>query len=201
MELGNAECAFAYRSSIFNTTHQGRYVILRVDFALCSNGKPRICHHDLQRRFVGDTPTIGEVREAVLQIRKAKAMVLLDGDPDSKSVGSFFKNPVLSPEAADGVEKEARVRGLIGSADNIPRFAASGGKEKLPAAWLIERAGFCKGYVFGHAGISSKHGLAFINRGGATAQDMLDLMQRIQGRVQTLFGIDLQPEPVFIGFG
>jgi UDP-N-acetylmuramate dehydrogenase len=140
------------------------------------------------------------VREAVLQIRKAKAMVLIDGDPDSKSVGSFFKNPVLGPEEAARVEKEARSQGLLGASEGIPRFPAAEGKEKLPAAWLVERAGFHRGYPYREAGLSSKHSLALINRGGASSQDILDLMQQIQTRVQALFGVGLQPEPVFVGF-
>ncbi len=199
-EMARPDCAFTYRSSIFNTTHQNRYVLLRVDFALRPDGKPRIGYQDLQRRFAGKDPSIGEVRESVMQIRRAKAMLLLDGDPDSKSVGSFFKNPILTPDAAAGLQEEARTHGILGSSENIPRFAAPEGKEKLPAAWLIERAGFEKGYTAGHVGISSKHSLALINRGGASAREILDLMQQIQSRVQTLFGITLQPEPVFIGF-
>jgi UDP-N-acetylmuramate dehydrogenase len=200
-QLSRMDCHFAYRSSIFNTTHQNRYIILRVDFALCFNAKPCIRHQDLQRHFGNEIPTISEVREAVLQIREAKAMVLHDGGPDSKSVGSFFKNPVLSPDAAAGVEREARVHGILGSSERIPRFAAPEGKEKLPAAWLVERAGFHKGYAGRNAGISSKHSLALINRGGASAQDILDLMRQIQARVQTIFGVELEPEPIFVGFG
>ncbi len=199
-ELAGPDCAFTYRSSIFNTTHQNRYVILRVDFALRPDGKPRIVYQDLQRCFAGKDPSLVEVRESVMQIRRAKAMLLLDGDPDSKSVGSFFKNPVLTPGAVAGLQEKARSHGILGISENIPCFPAPEGKEKLPAAWLIERAGFSKGYVAGHAGISSKHSLALINRGGASAREILDLMQRIQSRVQKLFGITLQPEPVFVGF-
>jgi UDP-N-acetylmuramate dehydrogenase len=201
-ELCRADCGFAYRSSVFNTIHKNRYIILSVDFILGSAEKPIIDHQDLKNYFDidGQVPTISEVREAVLQIRKAKAMVLVDGDPDSRSVGSFFKNPVLSSNATAAVEKEARAHGLLGPSEGIPRIAAPGGKEKLPAAWFVERAGFHRGYTCGRTGISSKHALALINRGGASAQDILDLMQRIQSNIRDLFGLDLQAEPVFVGF-
>jgi UDP-N-acetylmuramate dehydrogenase len=200
-ELRGADCKFGYRSSIFNTTHQNRYIVLKVDFALRSHGKPRISYQDLQQRFAGKRPTISEAREAVLEIRRSKAMVLQEGDADSKSVGSFFKNPILNSEAAAGVEEQARAHGVLGHSESIPRLAAPEGKEKLPAAWLVEHAGFYRGFAQGNAGISSKHSLAFVNRGGASARDFLNLMQLIQARVQALFGIELQPEPVLVGFG
>jgi UDP-N-acetylmuramate dehydrogenase len=200
-QIGSADCGFAYRSSIFNTICKERYIILKVDFVLRSDGKPRIHYPDLQRRFSGArVPSVGEVREAILQIRKAKAMVLVAGDPDCRSVGSFFKNPVLNPQMVAEVEQRARSGRLLGSSESIPRFPAAEGKEKVPAGWLIEHAGFHKGYARGNAGISSKHSLALVNRGGATAQDFLDLMHLIQARVHELFGVELRPEPVFIGF-
>jgi UDP-N-acetylmuramate dehydrogenase len=201
-ELCRADCGFAYRSSVFNTIHKDRYIILSVDFVLGSAEKPFIDHQDLKSYFdiESQVPTISEVREAVLQIRKAKAMVLVNGDPDSRSVGSFFKNPVLSSNDTAAVEKEARAHGLLGPSESIPRVAAPGDKEKLPAAWFVERAGFHRGYTCGRTGISSKHALALINRGGASAQDILDLMRQIQANVHDLFGLDLQPEPVFVGF-
>ncbi len=200
--LSHADCQFSYRSSIFNTTQKNRFIILKVEFLLRTDGVPRIHYPDLQRRFAGsaDSPSINDVREAVLQARQAKSMVLLAGDPDAKSAGSFFKNPFLDNETVSAIEREARRRGKLGPSERIPRFPASPGKEKLPAAWLIERAGFHKGYAHKNAGLSSKHALAIINRGGASAQDILDLMRLIQSRVEDIFGIALQPEPVFVGF-
>ena len=200
-KIANADCKFAYRSSIFNTTQKDRYIILSVDFVLRTDGRPRIHYPDLQKRFAGSAhvPKVLEVREVVLQTRRSKAMVISDSDPDTRSAGSFFKNPVLDTDNVERLESGARSRGLIGSSESIPRFAASAGKEKLPAAWLIEHAGFHKGYVHKNAGISSKHALALVNRGGATAQDVLELMSLIQARVQEAFGITLQPEPVFVG--
>ena len=201
-DLSCTECRFAYRASIFNSVFKDRYIVLRVDFALRPNGEPRITYQDLQRHFDGKTtfPTLGGVREAVLRIRKSKGMVLQAQDPDSRSAGSFFKNPVLSPENASVIEERARAQGLLKQGERIPRFTAPSGQEKLPAAWLLERAGFSRGHRSGRAGISTKHSLALVNCGGATAGEILDLMQSIQARVRTLFGIELQPEPVFVGF-
>jgi UDP-N-acetylmuramate dehydrogenase len=201
-DLRNDQCGFAYRSSIFNTIDKERYVVLRVDFVLRPDGAPEIRYQDLQRHFTESRqiPSIKEVREAVLQIRDAKGMILREEAPDSKSAGSFFKNPILAIEEATMLEERARERGLLSASEQIPRFPDASGQQKVPAAWLIERAGFHRGYVHGRAGISGRHTLALINRGGADTEEIIDLMRLIQGRVRTLFGIELQPEPVFIGF-
>jgi UDP-N-acetylmuramate dehydrogenase len=140
------------------------------------------------------------VREAVLKIRESKGMVLHGHDSESRSAGSFFKNPFLQPGQADIIEEKARAGGILGESEHIPRFAAPSGEEKLSAAWLIDRAGFHKGFISGCVGISSKHSLALINRGNASAREIVDLMKRIQERVRSRFGIELQPEPVFVGF-
>jgi UDP-N-acetylmuramate dehydrogenase len=202
LELSAADCRFGYRSSIFNTSEAGRYIILKVSLGLRVDGAPRIHYPDLQLRFGKRSrpPSLREVRDAVLQIRESKAMVLREGDPDSKSVGSFFKNPILDNAAAANADDKAHVCGLLGISEKIPSFHIAEGKEKLPAAWLIERAGFTKGLIRGNAAISSKHTLALINRGGASAKDILDLMHLIQKRVYELFGVELQPEPTFVGF-
>jgi UDP-N-acetylmuramate dehydrogenase len=201
-ELSNADCKFAYRSSLFNTTHAGRYVILRIVFALRPNGRPRLQYPDLQRCFPDNKviPGLSEVRETVLQIRESKAMVLRKNDPDSRSVGSFFRNPILNPNAAAKVENEARARGFLDASERLPLLPAPSGQVKFSAGWFIERAGFKKGYTRGNAGLSSKHALALVNRGGATAQDILDLMREIRTRVHEQFQIELQPEPIFVGF-
>jgi UDP-N-acetylmuramate dehydrogenase len=200
--LSNSECRFAYRTSTFNLADRDRYVILNVDLILRPNGEPRILYPDLQRFFSKSThiPSILEVREAVLQIRAAKGMVLQEHDPESRTAGSFFKNPILTPGQAAGVEEKGRSSGVLAASERIPRFSISTGDEKLPAAWLVERAGFNKGFTLGHAGISSKHSLALINRGGASAEEIVNLMHLIQDRIRILFGIDLRPEPVFVGF-
>jgi UDP-N-acetylmuramate dehydrogenase len=200
LNLTNEDCRFAYRTSIFNTTCNDRYVVLKVDFILRSNGEPCLRYEDLWRHFKGRTesPSIREVREAVLQIRRGKGMLLHDAD--SNSAGSFFKNPVLDPDQVTALEEKARRCGILECAEHIPRFGSPSGQEKLAAAWLVERAGFYRGYRFGNAGISGKHSLALINCGGASAQEIFGLMQLIQTRVRTLFDIQLQPEPTFVGF-
>ncbi len=200
--LGAADCRFGYRASIFNTTRKDRYVILGVDFELRPGGPPRVEYADLRERFSGRTrpPDLDEVRAAVLEIRRAKGMVVDDAGAGTRSAGSFFRNPVLDAEAADRVETQARAGGLLKASEILPRYPAGAGKEKLAAAWLIERAGFRKGYRMKNAGISQKHALALVNCGGATAQDVLDLMRSIQDGVGEIFGIRLEPEPEFVGF-
>lgn len=196
VEFGNAECGFSYRQSRFNTSDRGRYVVTRVDFRLKPEGAPTLRYADLQRAFeAGSTPTLAEVAEAVRRIRQAKGMLLVEGDPDCRSAGSFFKNPVVEKAA---VEKIAAAAGK-----EPPRFPAgpgADGKMKVPAAWLIEQAGFGKGYVLGAAGVSSRHTLALINRGGATAEDILALAGQIREAVEARFGVALEVEPVLVGF-
>jgi UDP-N-acetylmuramate dehydrogenase len=202
-ELSGRDCRFGYRSSIFNTTHKDRYIILKVAFSMRPYGKPRIDSHDLRDHFAGrsKTPSIGEVRRAVIKIRDSKGMVLNQNEADPKSAGSFFKNPILDPEQVLELENAVRDRGLLAPAENLPRFDAPSGKEKLAAAWFVERAGFEKGYTKGNVGISPKHALALINLGGAKAREFIDLMGRIQEKVEKKFGLELQPEPTLLGFG
>lgn len=201
-EIGTLQCRFAYRASIFNTTAAGRYIVLQVRFELRPEGEPTIRYPDLQRHFDGRArpPSLTEIRQAVLQIRGAKGMVLRDGDPDCRSAGSFFKNPVLIHDEVSALEERARANGLITAAERIPRFPAGAGKEKVAAAWLVERAGFRKGFTSGRVGLSGSHSLALVNRGGAQAREVIDLMHSIQDRVSALFGVELHPEPVFVGF-
>jgi UDP-N-acetylmuramate dehydrogenase len=201
-DMSNAECKFGYRSSIFNTSAKDRYIILKVEFALRPDGEPTIEYRDLRQYFkdAKRRPSLKDVRAVVLKIRESKGMVLHENDPESRSAGSFFKNPVLQPGQAGIIEDKARAAGSLGKSEHIQSFTTDSGEEKISAAWLIERAGFHKGFVSGRVGISSKHSLALINRGNATAQEIVDLMKLIQERVQTRFGIELQPEPVFVGF-
>lgn len=201
-ELSNEECGFAYRKSIFNTSHREHYVVLSVSYALQAGGVPRIAHPDVVRCFAGrtDRPSLAAVREAVLRIRESKSMVARPGDPDVKSAGSFFKNPVVPAAMAANIEEAARRHGLLQEREAMPRQPMPGSMVKLPAAWLVEHAGFAKGYSRGHVGLSSKHALALINRGGATAQELLDLVRDIQTAVRTLFDVELVPEPIFVGF-
>ncbi len=196
-ELCGEACGFSYRTSIFNTGESGRYIILRVTYGLTPGGQPRIDYADLKRHFSGwqQIPTLADTREAVRRIRASKAMLITPGDADARSVGSFFKNPVLSSEQHEDLSRRAAARGL-----QIPSYPALDAQHKISAAWLVEHSGFSKGYDSGRVGISSKHALAIVNRGGATAADVVALKEHIQHRVQEIWGICLQPEPVFVGF-
>jgi UDP-N-acetylmuramate dehydrogenase len=192
-ELSPTECGFAYRRSRFNTEDRGRYVVTRVDYRLAPGGPPALRYAELQREFAGSpAPTLAAVSEAVRRIRQSKGMLLVPGDPDCRSAGSFFKNPVVSREqlqrAADAAGKEP------------PCFPAGASGVKIPAAWLIEQAGFVKGFARGRAGISSRHTLALINRGEATAAEVLSLAGEIASTVEMRFGIRLEKEPVLLGF-
>jgi UDP-N-acetylmuramate dehydrogenase len=196
-EFEKADCGFAYRRSIFNTTERSHYVILRVTFALVPGGEARVAYADLQKHFAGPSgrPTLVEVRAAVRQIRASKAMLITPGDEDSRSAGSFFKNPVLATDQFDELKQRAAARHL-----EVPNYPALASQRKVSAAWLVEQSGFPKGYGNGRVGISRKHALAIVNRGGATAAEIATLKDKIQERVEAQWGIQLEPEPVFVGF-
>ena len=191
-----AECGFAYRKSIFNSTHRDRFIVTQVDYALRAGGVPVLQYPDLKRHFAGATQeaTLAEVAAAVREIRHRKGMLLVDGEADCRSAGSFFKNPVVARAQYEAI--------AAASGEAVPCFPAGGAdaeRVKIPAAWLVEHAGFGKGYALGRAGISSRHTLALINRGGATAAEVVALRDRIVETVETKFGIRLEPEPVLLG--
>ena len=196
-ELCNEACGFTYRTSIFNTSERGRFVVLRVDFALREGGEPGIRYADLKKYFAGrDTPpTLAETREAVRTIRAGKGMLITPGDEDCRSAGSFFKNPVLPDSEYKSLQERAQERGL-----QIPNYPALSAHRKVSAAWLVENSGFRKGYSRGPVGISRKHALAIVNRGGAKAADIIALKSEIQEKVGEMWRVQLQPEPVFVGF-
>jgi UDP-N-acetylmuramate dehydrogenase len=196
-ELCREACGFAYRSSIFNTTERGRFIILRVTYALTPGGEPHLEYADLTRHFVGreTRPNLAETREAVRHIRARKGMLIVIGDPDCQSAGSFFKNPVLSEAQHEDLQKRAAAKGLT-----LPSYPALEKNKKVSAAWLVEKSGFARGYGFGHVGISSKHALAIVNRGGATAAEVIALKEQIQQRVEEIWAVRLEPEPVMVGF-
>lgn len=183
--LSSADCRFEYRSSVFKNEAKDRYIVLSVTFQLRPGGAPSVRYPELQQA-VGEGASLQQVRDAVIAIRRRKGMVIDPADPDTRSDGSFFMNPIVSREK-------------LATLGEVPHFPA-GENIKLSAAWLIEHAGFHKGFVHGNAGISSKHTLAIINRGGATAHEVLELVRMIQDGVREKFGIELQPEPNFIGF-
>jgi len=203
--LPKPACGFRYRTSIFNTTERGRYIILRVNYRLKRGGAPSLKYADLQKYFAENDgervaekktpPSLAEVREAVREIRRSKGMLLVPGDDDCRSAGSFFKNPVLTEEQFKELAERAESKGL-----EIPSYPALNAQRKVAAAWLVEHSGFSKGYAAGAAGISHKHALALINRGAAKASDIVRLKDEIQQGVQEAWGIQLEPEPVFVGF-
>ena len=198
--LTNADCGFEYRKSIFNTTEKNCYIVLAVTFALDKNGKPKIAYQDLKNYFAEKVPNLAETREAVLQIRRKKSMVIDAGDLNSQSAGSFFKNPIVELEQFQNIVTKCTKLNIIGENDKIPHFPSGKNLVKIPAAWLIEKAGFQKGYTKGRVGLSTNHTLALINRGDATAQELIELKNEIQAKVAEIFGIELLPEPVFVGF-
>jgi UDP-N-acetylmuramate dehydrogenase len=193
VNLSPEDCGFSYRKSIFNTTAHDRFIVMRVNYRLPYNSKSVVSYPDLIRYFKNwpGHPSLAEVSDAVRAIRREKGMLLVPGDPDCASAGSFFKNPV--------VQREAFERIAVQFQDKMPNYSAGDGRVKIPAAWLLDQAGFHKGFIAGKAGISSRHTLALINRGGATAREVAEFRDRIIAAVEAKFGIQLEPEPVWVG--
>jgi UDP-N-acetylmuramate dehydrogenase len=196
VELGRDACKFRYRKSLFNTDEPERFIVTRVDFRLHPNGQAQVTYGDIKRYFSESSEVIDlqSVASVVRRIRRGKGMLIVEGDQDSRSAGSFFKNPVV-PAGRLG---EVAIAGGVGE-EAVPHWAAGDAEVKLSAAWLIERAGFPKGFSDGAAGISSRHTLALINRGGAKAADIERLQNRIREGVRAKFGVELEREPVLLG--
>jgi UDP-N-acetylmuramate dehydrogenase len=196
-ELCNEACGFSYRTSIFNTTERGRYIIVQVNYALKHGGEAFIAYADLKKYFAGwsERPTLANTRDAVRKIRAGKGMLITAGDEDCRSAGSFFKNPILSTDQYERLTAQAATKNL-----QIPSYPALDAQKKVSAAWLVEHSGFSRGYGNGPVGISLKHALAIVNRGNAMAADIVAFKEYIQSRVQEIWGIVLEPEPVFVGF-
>lgn len=211
IELRNAECDFGYRTSAFKrgTGSQlaaeaatGRFVVLGVTFRL---GRDRLSapvrYPELAAALgicVGERVPLADARDAVLGLRRRKGMVLDPADPDTRSAGSFFTNPVLDRQQF--AELERLVAARSGPRARVPHFAGEAGQVKVPAAWLIEHAGFPKGYAGGAvARISSKHTLALTNPGGATTADLIELARQIIAGVHSAFGVQLSNEPALVG--
>src|SRR5215831_15683677 len=216
-DQAGADCGFGYRTSAFKRSLQtvpaavtGRFVVLGVRFQLDRDHlSAPVRYPELARALgvaEGGRAPLAAVRSAVLGLRRGKGMVLDPGDPDTRSVGSFFLNPVLGGEQFAAVERAARA--VAGPGTRVPRYPAGDGQVKVSAAWLIEQAGFRKGYpaeeaVTGSAGarISSKHTLALVNPGEATTADLLALAREIREGVRAAFGVELASEPVLVGAG
>ena len=185
-----AECGFGYRTSRFKREDAGRFVICTVTFTLHAGAPSTVTYPDRVEYFSRQklaSPDLCQVRDAVLAVRRRKGMVIDAADPDTRSVGSFFMNPVVDRATYD------RLR-------SAPGYSIDNDTVKVPAAWLIEHSGFTRGHVDGAVGLSTKHPLAIVNRGGATARDVVRLALRIKRTVHERFGIALRPEPIFVGF-
>lgn len=193
--LAPTECGFGYRSSRFKR-ESDRWVVTEVEFTLRPGAESEpVRYGELSRRLGLDaessTAPLAVVREAVLALRRSKGMVLDPADPDTASSGSFFTNPVLDEPAYRALDD--RVAG------EVPAFTAPDGRFKVPAAWLINHAGFPKGYGTGRARLSTKHVLAVTNRGGASAREVLDLAREVRDGVRDRLGVTLVNEPVLVG--
>lgn len=192
LELTNADCKFGYRTSIFNTTEKNRFIVLAVEFSLTENGAPKIVYKDLREYFGEKSPNLAETRAAVLNIRRAKSMVIDENDVNSRSAGSFFKNPIVTKSKFEEISAKTELE--------IPHFIVDEENVKIPAAWLIEQSGFHKGFVNGNVGLSANHTLAIINLGGASAKNVIEFKDLIAESVYKKFSVELVPEPVYVGF-
>jgi UDP-N-acetylmuramate dehydrogenase len=197
--LAPEECRFGYRDSALKRDPDGA-VVLAVDLALRPGGAPTLRYAELARAFEGAAaPSLSEVRERVLALRRSKSMVIDEADDNRRSAGSFFTNPVVEAAVAAALVEQAVREGVAASAAAVPRFPADDGRVKLAAAWLIEAAGFRKGERRGAVGISSRHALALVHHGGGSTRELLALAEEIKARVRARFGVELQREPVLVG--
>ncbi|HKY35087.1 MAG TPA: UDP-N-acetylmuramate dehydrogenase [Polyangiaceae bacterium] len=196
LEFSAPECRFAYRDSFFKSEAPERYVVTEVRFALSERQPAQVRYPDLQRELEQRgiaAPTLAQLRECVLAVRGAKSMLLDPNDPNGRSCGSFFLNPIVTAELAEHVR---RVAGPV----SVPTYPQPDGRVKLAAGWLIEQSGFQKGVGEGNVGLSTKHALAIVAHAGATATEVVNFSRRIQTGVRERFGVALTPEPNFWGF-
>jgi len=202
-QFSNADCGFGYRWSRFKGDDKDRYVVTRVAFDLVEGAAPALRYGDLTRYFEAHkivNPSLSDVRRAVIDVRRSKGMVVDPEIEDSRSCGSFFMNPVVDQQTAVRVRDIALQEGLMSAEQKMPEFPVGEDRVKLSAAWLMERAGLKKGEVRGNVGLSSRHVLALINCGSGTSAEVEDMVRYVQQTVKNRFGIDLHPEPVFVGF-
>ena len=196
-------CGFGYRDSVFKREAKDRYVILSVRFALAVGGAPALRYAELTKQIAAlglAAATLADVRSVVLALRRAKSMVLDPSDENGRSAGSFFMNPTLDPGALAAARARIEEAGVLAPGEAIPSFPASGGRTKLAAGWLIERAGCRRGMREGRVGLSTKHALAVVNLGGATSAEVVAFARGVRDRVRDRFGVTIAPEPVPLGF-
>jgi UDP-N-acetylmuramate dehydrogenase len=193
LTFANDECGFGYRDSLFKSGEPGRFVVLAVTYRLRRSAAPMVRYAELEHALAARgvaRPTVADVRESVIAIRRGKSMVIDPGDPNRRSCGSFFTNPIVPADTLPAIEARA-------DDPAMPRWPERDGRVKLSAAWLIERAGFRRGDGFGAVGLSTRHALAIVAHDGATAADVVALARRIQAAVDARFGVRLTPEPQF----
>jgi UDP-N-acetylmuramate dehydrogenase len=193
--LSNADCGFSYRDSRFKSVEPGRHVILSVTYRLEPGGAPGVRYAELERHLAARgvaAPSLGDVRESVLAIRRSKSMVIDAGDENRRSCGSFFTNAIVTAADADRVAE-------VAGDPAMPRWPQPDGRVKLSSAWLIEHAGFARGHRDGPVGLSSRHALAVVAHDGARAADVVAFARRLTAAVRERFGVRLTPEPVFWG--
>jgi UDP-N-acetylmuramate dehydrogenase len=192
-------CDFGYRTSAFKR-EPDRFVILSVTLGLVAGGRPALRYAELAAALPAESqPSLAQVRTTVLALRRKKSMVFDEADPNRRSAGSFFTNPIVAAEVAAEVARRAVTAGLVATPEDMPSFVLPDGQVKLAAAWLIERAGLSKGFPMGPVGISSHHALALVHHGGGTTADLLRLALHVRSAVHDRFGIALGPEPMFLG--
>jgi len=191
--LASADCVFGYRTSLFKSRPEC-YVVSSVRFALRPGGPGAVRYTELAKNVpVG--ASLDEIRSTVLALRREKSMVLDADDPNHRSAGSFFLNPVVSASEADRSAEQAARERLVSAPELVPRFPATDGHVKLAAGWLIENAGFQKGTRRGAVGLLTKHALALVHHGGGTSSELLAFADEIRARVRERFGVDLEREP------
>jgi UDP-N-acetylmuramate dehydrogenase len=201
--LDSSACGFGYRTSIFRQS-PATVVVASVTYRLRPNGRATVVYDELRRALgsAADRASLEGVREAVLELRRSKSMGLDPADPNRRSVGSFFINPIIDDsQDLERVRSRARACGVLGPTEELPHHRLAGGAVKLSAAWLIERSGFARGTRKGPVGISSRHTLALVHHGGGSTADLLALAREIRDAVSARFGVTLEPEPTFLGFG
>lgn len=201
VEMDGAACGFGYRDSVFKREAKDLLVVTRVTFALRPGGAPSVRYAELARQLASSpSPSLAEVRATVLALRKGKSMLLDPGGENGQSAGSFFMNPTLDDAALARVSARVAEAGVLEPGEAMPAYPAGTGRTKLAAGWLIERAGFGKGAGEGRVGLSTKHALAIVNRGGATALEIVAFARRVKDGVRERFGVELHAEPVLVGF-
>ncbi len=202
VEMDRAACELGYRDSVFKRALRDRFVVVEVELELRAGGVASPLRYGELSRALGEgAHPVGLVRRAVIDLRRAKAMVLdASAGPDSKSAGSFFMNPIVPIAVADRVEEEARARGALSAEAKMPRFDAGPGEVKLAAGWLIERAGLAKGSRRGNVGLSTRHALAVVNLGAARAAEIVAFAREVRDKVEAVYAVRLHAEPELVGF-